>query len=230
MKRIAAVIGLSVAGILVSTWAGNSGSPVGTWETKKTGGFAYFTFQNDGTVTGYGGAPKSLGLFAATGTWENASGTITGQLFDLAANLPSPFKGKATTTKLNLHLKIGATTVALNGKPLGVLPDPSGHWVGTAKQMGETFDEVVDITATVQPGVFDVNGTRTGTVGDVPVIGRLLINSKSKSFVYVGEDTNGASASLAGKIDTIDGTAKLSGVDTNRHSIKINLTRQNTVQ
>ena len=219
MKCIVVLIGLGVATVLANAGAGSSESPVGTWEVKKPDGFAFFTFEDGGTVTGYGGGRRSFGLFNATGAWVVASGTITGQLVDLAGNIPAPFKGKATATRLKLRLSIATGRVTLTGKPATDLPDVAGHWTGTAKQHGVVAAEVLDISATARPGVFDV----AGTSGDSIVAGQLLLSSKSKGFAYLTE-TNGP-VSLAGKFDTINGAAKLSGIDTNRQAVRIKLTR-----
>src|SRR5436190_1459080 len=135
MKRIVALIGLSVGTVLANTWADSSGSPVGTWEIKKPDGFAFFTFEDDGAVTGYGGGARSFGLV-------------------------------------------------------------------------------------------NVTGSGTGPDGDFPIVGHLLLGSQSRGFVYLGEQTNTVSQSLAGKFNTLTGTARLRGRDSSRHSVKAHFIRQ----
>jgi hypothetical protein len=183
----------------VSIFVGDTTSPVGTWETKLSGaakGLAYISFNDDSSISGYGIALGTFGLFSFAGDWALSSahqlvGTINGD----------SFTGKA---KAGVKLQVNAGPVKLKAIPAMPVPDITGTWMDV-----KTSEAFVFTPSSTLTNAFEL------TAGLAIVGARGAINLTT---------TNNVPRTLVGKVKL--NTMTLKGTDEADNVVSIKAVRQ----
>lgn len=187
-------------------------------------GSAFYTFNSDGSYTGYGLSTRSSGMFTLSGTWAvGASGKITGTYNESAQSVSGAVTGRATTKQLVLSVATSDGTYKLNGKPVstGNFPDFSGSWNITLRAGHTNIADSVSITTTNgYPGLFEIAGGSGDVYG---LSGQAIETATGGLTMYINSTALGESAGLIGKFNAVSQTANLSGKDENKDGVRVKL-------
>ncbi|HUJ09511.1 MAG TPA: PKD domain-containing protein [Verrucomicrobiae bacterium] len=182
---------------LIDVIGNGKSSPLGDWEVKIRGadrGFAYLTFSNNATATGFGIRRKEFGLDILSGDWGitnkgKLSGTIVEQLTG-ATNWTGILHGLARTDKRITTRIVTATNGVFRwiGIPASSNVDLTGTWTGlvTVAKTITTNAYAITMDVTNSTAVFNVAGaTATNTI-----IGQFIVTSRDAMAGYLAIDTN----------------------------------------
>jgi hypothetical protein len=216
---------------VVTVFAGDRLSPVGTWETKLSGGgkgTAYLTFGEDFSVSGYGMMLGTPGLFTIDGDWDfGPKHTTVGSLTESlnGSNLfDSTFLAKPVG---GLKLRVTATPVVrglkgqkFSGTPVAVGPNlGGGSWTAKTTVVRAVLPETWTFTPSASlDNVFDF----VGQGSNYTISGLAIEGSRRAVNLSV---TNGTLRSLAGKLNSTTNALSLSGKDGLGNSVKALATR-----
>ena len=232
--------------ILLNGWAGEAqvlNSPLGSWEISIKGirdnsrekGTAYFTFNPDQTLKGYGIMSLTPAVITWSGTWSNnASGGLVGYYTEIKGSgmINGSFNGKVRSAKsLQAGIVAGDGEFKLSGKPAGTIPDFSGQWPGSLiySQPKIKVIETLDISADPErPGVFPMTSTGDGAPGGpYQSIGACILTSKGGVTAYkidhypTGSDVN----YLSGRYNAVKGQVIFTGFDVFRTKLRARYSR-----
>ena len=213
----------------VTILVGDPSSPLGTWESKLSGpakGTAYVTLADDFSVSGYGMALGTFGLFTIDGSWsfgqrQKIVGTYAERL-DGVPIFTGTFLAKANKGKsfsATITPDVHGKALKLKGKPAVAGPDVSGSWSALVTAAHTTTSETYTFTASdTLLNVFDLTGQGPGG----PLAGTLLTTARGALNVSF---TNAVPRSLAGKA-RLPASATLKGTDNLRQRVAVKATRE----
>jgi hypothetical protein len=216
---------------VITVFAGNKLSPVGTWETKLGGGgkgTAYLAFGDDFSVTGYGMMLGTPGLFSIDGEWALGPKNATvGSLVE-SLNGTNLFDGTFTakaTGGLKLRVKalpVGAGLRKQSFSGVPVIPGPAlggGSWTARTTVARTVLLETWTFTPSASyDNVFDF----VAQGSDYTLNGMAIEGNRGAVNLSV---TNGPLRSLAGKLNSTTNALSLAGTDGSSNSVKALATR-----
>jgi hypothetical protein len=210
-------------------------SPVGTWEVALAGadrGTAYVTFEEDADFTGYGLSRDSNGIFTLAGTWSvDEKGRLSASYTETidGGTVTGTLSGKVAARRIDGRITATNGNFTFNAKPEGETQDLAGAWNGIATVRRQRLPELYQLTPSVFPHVFRVEGVGyTPATGSYAIAGTALAGSGGRIEIAVisqGEAGNPVATWLRGRANTGRDRNVLKGLRSNGEKVTVSLQR-----
>jgi len=173
-------------------------SPVGTWEVaavEHDHGTMYLTFDDAGTLSGYGLTDKSFNFFLVAGEWEmdghgHLSGSFTEDIApeeaDEETTASLTFAGNVLKGNLQLDVDGDLGHSMLFGIRATMVSDVSGTWEGIWN-LGHAVDHANVMLTSIEdfPGAFVIGGTGMNHSHQFDISGTLVEDSQGRITAYL---------------------------------------------